>query len=408
MSKLLLALSVLSSPLVLASTPVNVPLATATVENLGIVSDPASNTEGIFHDGGGGATQNGYHVQVFADSDTTSDGFNFVHNSVAYFGFRDASNPLDEYTFGMNGTTGDAIFTGDVPVGPITANETALGPDFAIWMLSGMTPMLDGSTILGVFPALNEGTSESLYSTMVQMTVVDPYDVAPGGNPPFTRLGTGRLFYPNEVNYGTFALSADIDGYLYLFGSDVTGVKLARVPDTASTIADRVAYEYYNSATGDWQGDPLALNNADGNIITWSSDPLGVVVGPNVGDVWYDPYHETTMMMWGDGGIDGTFWFSYATTNSLEGPWSTPVAIWTPFVPSGCDATSEAWNYQGHAHPGWDSTGKTLLISYASCALLPDIIIRWQNSILSFNRATVLRTSVGQMCSKRVKLDAEN
>ena len=29
-------------------------------------------------------------------------------------------------------------------------------------------------------------------------------------------------------------------------------------------------------------------------------------------------------MMWGDMGIDGTFWFSYAETNTLEGPWSTP------------------------------------------------------------------------------------
>jgi hypothetical protein len=69
-----------------AQIPVHVPLATATVENLGFVSDPASNSAGIFHDGGGGATQNGYHVQVFADSDTTSNGFNMVHNSVAYYG----------------------------------------------------------------------------------------------------------------------------------------------------------------------------------------------------------------------------------------------------------------------------------------------------------------------------------
>jgi len=69
-----------------AQTPVHVPLATATVENLGFASDAVANSAGIFHDGGGGASQNGYHVQVFADSDTTSNGFNFVHNSVAYFG----------------------------------------------------------------------------------------------------------------------------------------------------------------------------------------------------------------------------------------------------------------------------------------------------------------------------------
>jgi hypothetical protein len=65
--------------------PVHVPFTTASVENLGFVGDPAANPN-IFHDGGGGASQNGYHVQVFADSDTTSNGFNFVHNSVAYYG----------------------------------------------------------------------------------------------------------------------------------------------------------------------------------------------------------------------------------------------------------------------------------------------------------------------------------
>lgn len=84
------------APAIYAQTPTHVPLVTATVENLGFVSDPASNTAGIFHDGGGGASQNGYHVQVFADSDTTSDGFNFVHNSVAYYGFVSPyfSNPI--------------------------------------------------------------------------------------------------------------------------------------------------------------------------------------------------------------------------------------------------------------------------------------------------------------------------
>ena len=66
-------------------SPVHVPFKAASVENLGFVGDSTSNPN-IFHDGGGGASQNGYHVQVFADSDTTSNGFNFVHNSVAYYG----------------------------------------------------------------------------------------------------------------------------------------------------------------------------------------------------------------------------------------------------------------------------------------------------------------------------------
>jgi hypothetical protein len=47
---------------------VNLPTTTSTVEELGIEIDSESNSAGIFHDGGGGATQNGYHVQAFADS----------------------------------------------------------------------------------------------------------------------------------------------------------------------------------------------------------------------------------------------------------------------------------------------------------------------------------------------------
>jgi hypothetical protein len=65
----------------------HLPLEASTVEDLGFVTDPVLNDGGIYHDGGGGASQNGYHVMIFADSATNSSGFNFVHNSVAYFGY---------------------------------------------------------------------------------------------------------------------------------------------------------------------------------------------------------------------------------------------------------------------------------------------------------------------------------
>lgn len=267
----------------------------------------------------------------------------------------------------MSGAKGKSVFT-KTPVGP-QGNETKLGSDFAIWMIGGMTPMLDGKTILGVFPALNEATPVDLYSTMVQMEVVDPDTIPEGGTPPFTRLGNGRLFYPNELQYGKFALVDAIDGYLYLAASDLTGVKLARVPSTPDSRADRNQYDYYNSQTEKWQQKPLALNNDVGNIICWSSyNPGGTTVGPDVGDMWFDNYHQTMVMTWGDGGIDGILWFSYAIDNNLEGPWSNPEPIWTTPVPKECEGKEGGWNYQIHAHPGWDPTGKTLMISYSSCA----------------------------------------
>ncbi len=72
----------------------SIPLKTSKVENLGFVHDNESNPQGIYHDGGGGASQNGYHIQVFADSMTESSGFNFVHNSISYYGHDEVSQFL--------------------------------------------------------------------------------------------------------------------------------------------------------------------------------------------------------------------------------------------------------------------------------------------------------------------------
>jgi hypothetical protein len=267
------------------------------------------------------------------------------------------------------GGPADATSFKTTPLGP-QGNETDLS-SFAIWMLSGMTPLSDGKTILGVFPAIVETNAiENLYSTMVSMEVVDPTTVALGEAPKFNRLGSGRLFYPNEVQYGTFALVEGIDGYLYLAGSDSTGIKLARVPADISLVADRNHYDYYNAATGKWQPrQPLEKDNAEGNIFSWHAVGLtGQPLGADVGDLWFDNYHETMVLLWGDSGIDGQVWFSYAMDISLTGKWSTPEAIWVTPVPEQCQSTQEAWNYQIHAHPGWDMSGKTLMISYASCA----------------------------------------
>lgn len=77
-------------PAIQAGSYTNLPPVSYTVEDLRIATDPRHNYNGVYHDGGGGASQNGYHVQVYADSSTTSEGFNFVHNSVAYYGYASA------------------------------------------------------------------------------------------------------------------------------------------------------------------------------------------------------------------------------------------------------------------------------------------------------------------------------
>ena len=69
-----------------AATPSHVPLATSTVTVVGYTTDGASNP-GIYHDGGGGVSHNGYNMIIFADSYTNGSHPSFQHNSVAYYGY---------------------------------------------------------------------------------------------------------------------------------------------------------------------------------------------------------------------------------------------------------------------------------------------------------------------------------
>ena len=53
----------------------------------------------------------------------------------------------------------------------------------------------------------------------------------------------------------------------------------------------------------------------------------------------------------------------------MEGPWSDPVVLYTPPIPAACvNAGGLIDIYSGHALHGWDTSGKTLLLSYSSCA----------------------------------------
>ena len=263
-------------------------------------------------------------------------------------------------------------------------NERALGPAFTIWLISSMTPLPDGRTILGVHPCLESGksTDPDMYSTMVAITAVDPSTLKPEDVPPTRRLGDGKLFVRGEVQYGNFACCAGIDGWLYLFGADKTGMKLARVPCSLGgqgemdKMAERGRFEYYHAGSGEavgkgeWRkGEILTKDDPKGNVLNWSINPMGEQLGPDTGDVWFSPYHGTMIMVFMSKFVDGQFWASYAVEGRLEGPWSVPVVIWTSPVPKECKGEKcGEYNYQGHAHPGWDMSGKTLLLSYSSCA----------------------------------------
>ena len=333
---------------------------------------------------------------------------------------RSPNNPVHQQKLGMRGPSHSRIFTG-AQLSAMHDHERAAGPGFTIWLINAMTPLPDNRHIIGVHPCLICGKGEDegggdLYSTMIAIEAVDPATLVkkktknPGwlhrkeeedadvevDLPPMRRLGDGMLFKKGEVQYGNFACVAGIDGWMYLFGADCTGMKLARVPCALGAEMDRMAdrgrFEYYHAAAatttaagasddgagggkargGEWRkGLPLQKDSPTGNILNWSINPFGnQQLGPDTGDVWFDPYHNTMMMVFMSKFVDGQFWGSYALDDGrLDGPWSEPVVLWTSPVPKECkgDKCGE-FNYQGHAHPGWDPSGRTLLLSYSSCA----------------------------------------
>ena len=245
-----------------------------------------------------------------------------------------------------------------------------------------MTALPDTKLILGVHPCLDSSKAASgdLYSTMVAIEAVDPAGLAgPEAVPPTTRLGDGRLFWPSEVQYGNFACVVR-GAWLHLMGADRTGMKLARTRYAeeerreVGLLARRERYEYFwrgDGGGGEWRKEMHVKDDAAGNVLDWSINPMGTQLGADTGDVWYDPYHGTMMMVFMSKFVDGQFWASYALEEGgkVEGAWSTPQVVWTSPVPKECKGNAcGEYNYQGHAHPGWDPSGRTLLLSYSSCA----------------------------------------
>lgn len=280
---LILLLHSLSLPHLATATPTNVPPNATSTAQLGYMSDTPFNP-GIYRDGGGGGYIAGQHIISFSDSYTTrppgqpNDSFSsFVHNTYAYFGYRNASDPTSLFDFGsVTNANGLQTFipTGLVAVG----NETtagARGNPLSIWPTSNIVALASGTSGLQVAGVYNASTLEILYNTMVLVNVVPASNVAPGKTLNISRV-VKRLFYvsfpshllpstfhfftyshphtssqsitttyttnirqANENLYGSFSLykaspagvlpGEPADPYLYLFAATNTGIKMARV-----------------------------------------------------------------------------------------------------------------------------------------------------------------------------------
>ncbi|KAL9052065.1 MAG: hypothetical protein Q9162_005636 [Coniocarpon cinnabarinum] len=342
------------------------------VAPLGLATDPKFSTTAK-RDGGGGGYVNGFHLVGFCDSTTQSEQFggvtSFAHNSFAYMGYDNVSDPTDLWNFGnvteaqstytsMNFATGSGTFGN---MFSSAENETG---SFAMWTTGNYVPSHDDKQALGIMTCLDEGaTNQVYYNTLVGINVTDPKDTPSDDNTLSGERLVPRLFYGTENLYGSFTLYKALDNFLYLFGTSqsfMKGINVARVP--FDSLTDRNTYNYWNGA--EWSSAQPDMHDASSNILNFT-DSMGN--GPNTGEVFFSHYHNQTMSVFTDGGVGGTFWMTYPMQGEITDRWSEPVELYTPPAPTETCDSGHQWNYAGHAYPDWDQSGKTLLLSWSSC-----------------------------------------
>jgi hypothetical protein len=128
-------------------------------------------------------------------------------------------------------------------------------------------------------------------------------------------------------------------------------------------------YQYFNGSSQTWGSMIMPKNHASTNLLSWTTPFLNTTLHPSYGDFFFSAYHNTFVIVFSDSGVDGLFRASYSTSGEPRGPWTTPVTIYKPPIPSQCTSSSSGdYDYAAHVHYGVDPTGSTLLLSYSSCA----------------------------------------
>jgi hypothetical protein len=111
----------------------------------------------------------------------------------------------------------------------------------------------------------------------------------------------------------------------------------------------------------------MPVNDNSTNFFNWTGSFLGHSLHAVYGDLIFSPYHNTYLLVFFDNEADDAVRISYSTTGTITGEWTEPKTVYSPPVPSQCTGNG-AYNYAMHAHPGLDTTGKTLVVSWSSCA----------------------------------------
>lgn len=181
------------------------------------------------------------------------------------------------------------------------------------------------------------------------------------------------MWYPDEINYGGFALARARDGtndiYMLARPDGAFGIKVARVAE--ATIADRSKYTYWDGSS--WTATPPSATDKTANIFNYDVGGYGVGDGVSsfllsesnnhsadfrLQDLFWSVYYNTWLAVFNDGlAPDDTFRMMYSTNGEIVGPWST--VSQDIYVSKACSGDcSTTYNYASHAYPDFDSTGK--------------------------------------------------
>lgn len=326
-----------------------------------LIGNSTTTFSNVYRDGGGGGKINGLNFVTFADGSYTSGGYplndnsNLVgagSNSIVYSGY-EGKGPQNFMDFGSNNQP--KLFV------PFTSDEVP--SETAIWPNSNIETLCGGTCGIAFYPVANRSTDEgsAMYGTGVNISV--------GAYGPVATRPMKALFAADEVMYGLFSSLLGVDGFLYMFGSitntSANGLKMARVP--SSNPFDRTFYQYWNGAA--WSSTVTPYDDGGkSNIFNYSTTVNGKTFGLSSGDLFFNSYHGVSMLIFQSVAISPTVHMSYS--NSLTGGWSTPVKLFdSPSLPG--------YNYNIHAYPKFDESGRVIPISwtqYTTCKLSMEVL----------------------------------
>lgn len=182
------------------------------------------------------------------------------------------------------------------------------------------------------------------------------------------RLQNNENLYGSFSTYRSQGLKGEpTDDNIYLFSTSPDGIKVAKVNGTQVYL--RQGYRYWNGKA--WSAKQPEKEDQSASLINWSYVNIfdGSTHGPGSGEVFWSTYFQTFIVVFQSDGINSDFFISYSTSQMITGPYTVPQWIFTPGTNEMCEIYSPNWtlNYAGHAYPGFDRTGKSLLLSWSSC-----------------------------------------